>query len=323
MGRSILLGAVRCLSPSAPQEERAPPLRACSGRSGGPGDARPLLRGSSRRIRRSSSTTVSSTKATMAESPSVLALPHRSTRRASRAPRSSRSSPSSTRARTPLPCSRRAPPRRHALDDALAEIEAGRERAVGRVAAQLLAHARPRAPARPGRAAPGRRHRAVRPPGRRALRHADRAAGRGPGRRRATAAATAAGTAATAEVEELPSGEVELEGDEEISDDDEPLDWDRRGRGGGRATPRPPPPRPPTTRNAARRFWFEHATGAGKTVAALGFVEGIAHRRRPDPHPPPQPRRPVPRRAEGPRLPQAHRAGAAEGRRRSRRPTAR
>ncbi len=26
--------------------------------------------------------------------------------------------------------------------------------------------------------------------------------------------------------------------------------------------------------NAARRFWFEHATGAGKTVAALGFVEG-------------------------------------------------
>src|ERR687885_2980256 len=27
------------------------------------------------------------------------------------------------------------------------------------------------------------------------------------------------------EVEELPSGEVELEGDEEIGDDDEPLDW--------------------------------------------------------------------------------------------------
>src|SRR5919199_972888 len=28
-----------------------------------------------------------------------------------------------------------------------------------------------------------------------------------------------------ATVEELPSGEVELEGDEELSDDDEPLDW--------------------------------------------------------------------------------------------------
>jgi ribonuclease E len=30
----------------------------------------------------------------------------------------------------------------------------------------------------------------------------------------------------------------------------------------------------PEDPNAARRFWFEHATGAGKTVAALGFVEG-------------------------------------------------
>ena len=30
----------------------------------------------------------------------------------------------------------------------------------------------------------------------------------------------------------------------------------------------------PEDPNAAKRFWFEHATGAGKTVAALGFVEG-------------------------------------------------
>jgi hypothetical protein len=29
----------------------------------------------------------------------------------------------------------------------------------------------------------------------------------------------------------------------------------------------------PEDPNAGRRFWFEHATGAGKTVAALGFVE--------------------------------------------------
>ena len=29
----------------------------------------------------------------------------------------------------------------------------------------------------------------------------------------------------------------------------------------------------PDDPNADRRFWFEHATGAGKTVAALGFVE--------------------------------------------------
>jgi ribonuclease E len=72
-------------------------------------------------------------------------------------------------------------------------------------------------------------------------------------------------------VEELPSGEVEIEGDDEISDDDEPLDWDPReeeeeedAAAAAEAADDP---------NAARRFWFEHATGAGKTVAALGFVE--------------------------------------------------
>src|SRR5204862_4588217 len=29
----------------------------------------------------------------------------------------------------------------------------------------------------------------------------------------------------------------------------------------------------PDDPNAHKRFWFEHATGAGKTVAAMGFVE--------------------------------------------------
>src|SRR6185503_2584069 len=32
-------------------------------------------------------------------------------------------------------------------------------------------------------------------------------------------------------------------------------------------------PEAPEDPNASKRFWFEHATGAGKTVAALGFVE--------------------------------------------------
>src|SRR3954464_1276723 len=32
-------------------------------------------------------------------------------------------------------------------------------------------------------------------------------------------------------------------------------------------------PEQPEDPNAARRFWFEHATGAGKTVAAMGFVD--------------------------------------------------
>jgi hypothetical protein len=68
-------------------------------------------------------------------------------------------------------------------------------------------------------------------------------------------------------VEELPSGEVELEGDEDIADDEEPLDWDDTSAGEVTAEAAPEDP------NAARRFWFEHATGAGKTVAALGFVE--------------------------------------------------
>src|SRR3954449_4397891 len=80
------------------------------------------------------------------------------------------------------------------------------------------------------------------------------------------------GASPSTELEELPSGEVELEGDEDLGDEDEPLDWqdaapdEDADEGGGEAAADDP--------NAARRFWFEHATGAGKSVAALGFVEG-------------------------------------------------
>ena len=70
---------------------------------------------------------------------------------------------------------------------------------------------------------------------------------------------------------ELPSGELELEGDEEIGEEDEPLDWDPSAEA-DEAEPGDEGP-PPEDAGAARRFWFEHATGAGKTVAALGFVE--------------------------------------------------
>jgi ribonuclease E len=72
-----------------------------------------------------------------------------------------------------------------------------------------------------------------------------------------------------AAIEELPSGEEELEGDEEIGTDDEPLDWDAAAEG----EDEPEVAEAPEDPGAARRFWFEHATGAGKTVAALGFVE--------------------------------------------------
>jgi superfamily II DNA or RNA helicase len=73
----------------------------------------------------------------------------------------------------------------------------------------------------------------------------------------------------TAAGEELHSGEVEIEGDELI--EEEPLDWDpaeeAEEEAAADALDVDEDP------GAARRFWFEHATGAGKTVAALGFVE--------------------------------------------------
>jgi ribonuclease E len=68
--------------------------------------------------------------------------------------------------------------------------------------------------------------------------------------------------------EELHSGEVEIEGDELI--EEEPLDWDPAEAAEEEAAAAEAVAEDP---NAARRFWFEHATGAGKTVAALGFAE--------------------------------------------------
>src|SRR4051794_40932805 len=60
------------------------------------------------------------------------------------------------------------------------------------------------------------------------------------------------------------------DGDEETDSDDEgAADWN----GEGELDEDAQLPEQPEDPNAARRFWFEHATGAGKTVAALGFVE--------------------------------------------------
>ena len=73
--------------------------------------------------------------------------------------------------------------------------------------------------------------------------------------------------ASRAKVEELPTGEVEIEGDELT--DEEPLDWDEAEEAEEEAASESVLEDP----GASRRFWFEHATGAGKTVAALGFVE--------------------------------------------------
>ena len=46
--------------------------------------------------------------------------------------------------------------------------------------------------------------------------------------------------------------------------DEDPVDWSDPDEDVAEAADDP---------NAAKRFWFEHATGAGKTVAALGFAE--------------------------------------------------
>ena len=60
---------------------------------------------------------------------------------------------------------------------------------------------------------------------------------------------------------------MELEGDEQV--DEEPLDWDPAEEAEEEAAAEALLEDP----GEGRRFWFEHATGAGKTVAALGFVE--------------------------------------------------
>jgi ribonuclease E len=65
------------------------------------------------------------------------------------------------------------------------------------------------------------------------------------------------------ELEPLPESEAEEETEES---DEEPRDWVDEDE----EEALPDQPEDP---NAAKRFWFEHATGAGKTVAALGFVE--------------------------------------------------
>jgi ribonuclease E len=63
-------------------------------------------------------------------------------------------------------------------------------------------------------------------------------------------------------------GEVELE-DEELAPDEEPQDWEEQPAEDDEETIEEAPDDP----GAERRFWFEHATGAGKTVAAVGFID--------------------------------------------------
>ncbi len=83
-------------------------------------------------------------------------------------------------------------------------------------------------------------------------------------------------TSAVAEPAPLASSAIpgEEDADEDLdegeSDDEEPQDWQDEGDELDDDVQLGEAPDDP---NADRRFWFEHATGAGKTVAALGFVE--------------------------------------------------
>jgi len=73
--------------------------------------------------------------------------------------------------------------------------------------------------------------------------------------------------AATAE----PSSNGEASADEEaLEPDEEPQDWEEAPVGEGDEETIEEAPDDP---GAERRFWFEHATGAGKTVAAVGFID--------------------------------------------------
>src|SRR5437763_10296718 len=70
----------------------------------------------------------------------------------------------------------------------------------------------------------------------------------------------------------LASAAIPGEEDDEFEDgeeeDEEPQDWSEEVEYHDDVEAEAP-----EDPNADRRFWFEHATGAGKTVAALGFVE--------------------------------------------------
>ncbi len=85
--------------------------------------------------------------------------------------------------------------------------------------------------------------------------------GRGNGAAVAEAEAEAPGDGTTA------NGEDAL--DEGLEPDEEPQDWEDEPDGEDDEVIAEAPEDP----GESRRFWFEHATGAGKTVAAVGFVE--------------------------------------------------
>jgi ribonuclease E len=85
-------------------------------------------------------------------------------------------------------------------------------------------------------------------------------AGRNNGNGAEAANGDAAGNGSIEAIEDEDSDEV-------VPEEEEPLDWEEPAEEELVAEA-------PEDPGADRRFWFEHATGSGKTVAALGFIEG-------------------------------------------------
>jgi superfamily II DNA or RNA helicase len=100
----------------------------------------------------------------------------------------------------------------------------------------------------------------------------DEANGKASGNGSAAAAEKAAPAKGAEEVDAgdaAANGEVELEEeDEELAPDEEPQDWELPEEDDEETIEEAP-----DDPGAERRFWFEHATGAGKTVAAVGFID--------------------------------------------------
>ncbi|MEX2447870.1 MAG: DEAD/DEAH box helicase family protein [Solirubrobacterales bacterium] len=88
-----------------------------------------------------------------------------------------------------------------------------------------------------------------------------------------TAAENGAADVAAAEAAAAPADgaePVDEEEPDELEPDEEPQDWEEAAAeddGGEAVAEAAEDP------GAERRFWFEHATGAGKTVAAVGFID--------------------------------------------------
>jgi ribonuclease E len=77
------------------------------------------------------------------------------------------------------------------------------------------------------------------------------------------------GDSAGAAAEVTPADGAEDLDEDEVDPDEEPQDWEEQPVEEDEEVVEEAPEDP----GAERRFWFEHATGAGKTVAAVGFVE--------------------------------------------------